>query len=213
MRRGGVILVVLGSTAAIVAVAVGGLGVGRRGTKAATQEVSVADDVTAVPVPSASVRRPSGVASTEPVLLKGAAVPLQASPTTPGHNSTEPEASPVQDAHENRQRIVRDIIASGPTKDEWSRRAPVAFSNFMNAVPEGLADHIEVAGVLCYKKACMVAMSYSDMATFDKTNPMVLGSDAFQGWPGPKGRTAVEVLDSGSVEVTWLLMRPDNQAP
>jgi hypothetical protein len=81
----------------------------------------------------------------------------------------------------------------------------------MNAVPQALADQVEVDAIECYKKACIAHMSYADMGTFEKTNPLFLRSDAFESWSGAKGRTAVEMSDSGRVEVTWLLMNPTSE--
>lgn len=136
-----------------------------------------------------------------------------AAPTPAAAPPAPPATEPPRDAHDNRARIVQDIVASGPTRGAWAHAAPDVLGGLRAVVPPPLMDRIELGAVQCYEKACVADVSYPDLDAFEQTNPLFLRNDAFDGWPGIKGRTAPEVVDTGRVVVTWMLMNPDPRPP
>jgi hypothetical protein len=142
-------------------------------------------------------------------LVLGAA----ASQGGPPVQAADPEAKATEDAvedpHENRRRIVDAFTASGNATGDWTQSAPQVFSGIRKSVPAELARHVDVRNVECYEKGCIADVTYSDMKAFEKTAELFLQNDAFESWPGPRGRTAPETMASGRVEVTWMLMNPN----
>ncbi len=142
-------------------------------------------------------------------LVLGAAAsqgPPSAQAADPGPQA--PEDS-VEDPHENRRRIVDAFTASGTATGEWTQSAPQVFSGIRKSVPAELARHVDVRNVECYEKGCIADVTYSDMKAFERSAELFLQNDAFESWPGPRGRTAPETMASGRVEVTWMLMNPN----
>jgi hypothetical protein len=131
----------------------------------------------------------------------------------PAQAATEPEAKAtedsVEDPHENRRRIVDAFTASGNATGDWTQSAPRVFSGIRKSVPAALARHVDVRNVECYEKGCIADVTYSDMNAFEKSAELFLQDNAFESWPGPRGRTAPETMASGRVEVTWMLMNPN----
>jgi len=129
-------------------------------------------------------------------------------PPPPVDGGIEPADAGAEDPHENRRLIVEDIASSGLVTSAWTRTAPAIFAGMKHAVPTNLARQIEIQRVECYEKGCVADVSYPDMNAFTTTDPLFLQDDAFESWPGPRGRTSPEVV-SGRVEVTWMLMNPN----
>jgi hypothetical protein len=124
----------------------------------------------------------------------------------------EPAEAGAPDPHENRRLIVEDIASSGVTTSGWTRAAPAIFVGMKNAVPAKLARQIEIQRVECYEKGCVADVSYPDMNAFTTADPIHLQDGAFENWPGPRGRTGPEIVASGRIEVTWMLMNPNEGA-
>ncbi len=131
-----------------------------------------------------------------------------AAPSRPDGEKTEEDERSVEDPHENRRLIVDSFVASGSTTAAWAQSAPKVFSALKGTVPANLARHIDLKHVECYEKGCLADVTYSDMDAFEKAASLFLQDDGFEGWPGPRGRTAPETVASGKVEVTWMLMNP-----
>jgi hypothetical protein len=129
-------------------------------------------------------------------------------PAPAGDGGIEAAEAGAEDPHENRRLIVEDIASSGSVSSAWTRAAPAIFAGMKHAVPANLARQIEIQRVECYEKGCLADVSYPDMSAFAAADPIFLQDDAFEGWPGPRGRTGPEVV-SGRVEVTWMLMNPN----
>jgi len=131
----------------------------------------------------------------------------------PAQAAADPEArateDSVEDPHENRRRIVDAFTASGNATGDWTQSAPQVFSGIRKSVPAELARHVDVRNVECYEKGCIADVTYSDMKAFEKSAELFLQDNAFESWPGPRGRTAPETMASGRVEVTWMLMNPN----
>jgi len=121
---------------------------------------------------------------------------------------SEATEKPVEDPHDNRRRIIDTFVASGNATGAWTQSAPDVFSGIRKSVPADLARHVSLRQVECYEKGCIADVTYSDMAAFEKAAALFLQDDAFERWPGPRGRTAPEIMASGRVEVTWMLMNP-----
>jgi len=136
-----------------------------------------------------------------------------ASQGAPPAQAADPEArsteDSVEDPHENRRRIVDAFTASGNATGEWTQSAPQVFSGIRKSVPAELARHVDVRHVECFEKGCIADVTYSDMNAFEKSAELFLQDNAFESWPGPRGRTAPETMASGRVEVTWMLMNPN----
>lgn len=141
-------------------------------------------------------------------LIMGAA----ASQGVPTAQVVSPESEetekPVEDPHDNRRRIIDAFVASGNASGDWTQSAPDVFAGIRKSVPADLARHVNVRQVECYEKGCIADVTYSDMAAFEKAAALFIQDDAFERWPGPRGRTAPETMSSGRVEVTWMLMNP-----
>jgi len=192
----------------------------QRGSTAQQQSATAADRSERAETGPSIAETPAERARTEQArkllsaaLLLGAAATRNVSPAKlePGEAETAAAAAepPVADAHDNRRRILENIEASGTATGDWTNAAPAVFSAMKGSAPTELARHINVRHVECFEKACVADVSYADMATFEKAAPLFLENDAFDTWPGPRGRTAPEVVASGRVEVTWMLMNPN----
>jgi hypothetical protein len=137
----------------------------------------------------------------------------QAQPASEGDPARQAPDDSVEDPHENRRLIVQDIAASGGATEAWTQTAPKVFAGMKDALSRRLAGQVSVRNVECYEKACIADVSYADMKVFDEAAALFLQDAAFERWPGPKGRTAPEPFPSGRVEVTWLLMNPNERTP
>jgi hypothetical protein len=141
-------------------------------------------------------------------LIMGAASSQGVPPAQVVAPESEAAEKPVEDAHDNRRRIVDAFVASGNATGSWTQSAPDVFSGISKSVPADLARHVNVRQVECYEKGCIADVTYSDMAAFEKAAALFIQDGAFERWPGPRGRTAPETMASGRVEVTWMLMNP-----
>ena len=206
------VLVLLGaSIVAIVTVK------GARRLRGAAEPAGSADEATSSAAPAATgplAETPAQRQRTEQARqLLAAALAIGAvaakGPTPAADGGIEPAEAGAEDPHENRRLIVESITSSGSVTSAWTRSAPAIFAGMKHAVPAKLARQIEIQRVECYEKGCLADVSYPDMSAFTAADPIFLQDDAFEGWPGPRGRTSPEVV-SGRVEVTWMLMNPND---
>jgi len=145
-------------------------------------------------------------------LIMGAAASQGVPPAQVVSPESEATEKPVEDPHDNRRRIVDAFVASGNATGDWTQSAPNVFAGISKSVPADLARHVSLRQVECYEKGCIADVTYSDMAAFEKAAALFLQDAGFDNWPGPRGRTAPETMASGRVEVTWMLMNPNENA-
>jgi hypothetical protein len=109
---------------------------------------------------------------------------------------------------DRRDAMVRELEASGPSREPWTRGAGVAFGRWLReAAPEGLAAP-RAGDLRCFAAGCAAALAFADREAADAFAARARATPF--DWGGGRAITPPEGLASGEVLVTWMLLRPDD---
>jgi hypothetical protein len=131
----------------------------------------------------------------------------------PASQATVPSAqtrrgNPLLSPTQERQRIMDYLGKSRSSGERWTSDAAKVFSRWHAEAVEAAAG-TTFSRVECFEMGCTTTATYSDLRRYQVANQSLSDSDVFQNWPGPKYRSAPEVLTDGKVVVQWVLFRPD----
>lgn len=109
-----------------------------------------------------------------------------------------------------RKAIVEEIAASGRNHSAWSQQAARVFSEIKGGLPQEISEQIEIRNSECFESACITDVVYADAAAYDGSAALFWSNAKLIGWPGVKGRTPPETLESGKLLISWLLFNPED---
>jgi hypothetical protein len=113
-------------------------------------------------------------------------------------------------AAENRQEMVRKLVASGPAPAGWFQRAEEVRAAWSAVADSGLRDKVQLSSFECHAGGCVTNASYADIASYHQFSNEVSQSESFLSWPGQKYRSGPEIdAQNGRITSIWILMRPD----
>jgi hypothetical protein len=197
--------VVLGFVALAAAVCVG-YWFGRQGSASAAE---AAVSQAAAPKSSLPERAPRNWNPAPPTsdraappIVADSAAPAPAEAPSEAQEDSEPKLSAEQERERQRERLRK----SGPDT-----------RNFLGIVRSTFRDwegtDIKLGPWYCYKAGCYVDAVHGSMSEVPTATHRLSATDSFNRWNSGKMRTGEVMRPDGSVEVTWVLFAPADDAP
>jgi hypothetical protein len=109
-----------------------------------------------------------------------------------------------------RKAIVEEIMESGPDESPWTQDAGLVIAEIQRELPSDLSNQVQFKEATCFDKACIADVVYANAAAYERCSPLFWSNPKLTGWPGIKGRTPVDTLESGKLVVSWLLYNPES---
>ncbi|MCU0685370.1 MAG: hypothetical protein MUF34_24545 [Polyangiaceae bacterium] len=143
-----------------------------------------------------------------------APAPARPAPAADAERSPDPRAPIVRAIRasyarelDRRDAMVRELAASGPSREPWTRGVGAAFDHWLREVASEGLEAPHVGEPRCFTAGCATALTFADRATADAFAERVRKTPS--DWAGGRVLTPPEELASGEVLVTWMLLRPD----
>ncbi len=127
-----------------------------------------------------------------------------APPASPPPAAPEPELSP----REQRDKIVKDLKASGPDLRGLAKPAATVVAGWSKKVADFGID-AEFGAFECYQQGCFMTLAQGSETAVAEAERIILRTGEFHGWQAGKMRSAVIPKPDGTVEVTWVLYPPE----
>jgi hypothetical protein len=131
------------------------------------------------------------------------------SPSSPSSEQMSPEAL----RHFQRLRSAPQLFAGSGAADHRVQELSRDFTeHFQKELPSELAGKLKMGRFDCFRSGCVVSVDYnSDPGTAQQFEAVMMGSDAFNRWPGPKMKIEKRPGDRAS-GAQWCFFRSSDEA-
>jgi hypothetical protein len=128
--------------------------------------------------------------------------------TAPAPESTEaPALAPPKTARDEREQMVSELRASGPSRESWTTAASKLFETLEPVLdPDRKAKQSKVE---CFHEGCVRTTTFASVAESEASLRALKEFPSFLHWPGIKSRTGSEYLPDGQVMSAIFLYRPE----
>jgi hypothetical protein len=108
-----------------------------------------------------------------------------------------------------REAMLEALRRSGASSEDWTREASTVFARWDAALAVDIARAVELREARCFRAGCEVPVVFPDRAAFERAATAFRSIHEAEAVHGGRVQTPPVVRPDGTIEASWLMLRPD----